>query len=466
MAPLNQRKQVIRSCKARGVTVHPAVLPALEEHVDNLTDVLDGLSLLPSFSNRITPEIWQAFVIETTQLAASDASTKEKTTCIEVISAYKTPKLVYDSRRKQYRVIEKQGPVLGCAIDKVRRWTLLLFVDEANMAFYQKVNMLLDRYQLIQQRVLRNEVFRPKSLHERPMQLTPVASLLGGKTTTSGQKNNHVLLLGVLVRTSETEFSLEDPTGQVRIDFSMAQQHNVSSVLVEHSILIVEGTFHDHVLRVEQIGQPLPESRKVSLKALQPHLSHPHYALPKGLPATVAVLFGSSNIDKVVSQARPDVLVVLLSVQDDLDSIPDDDHFVATKLVLVPPCQAAVWPMPPMSSKTTSNPCRIRLPQELVIWNAPMRQLWNEQAPRIGDQADWMTTPLDQGTLAPPATTPVHWNYAHAMSLYPIPDALVVVGTDPVTRTHGDCEILQLPQHDSDFYAMFDEEGWHLHSLD
>jgi hypothetical protein len=139
MAPLNQRKQVIRSCKARGVTVHPAVLPALEEHVDNLTDVLDGLSLLPSFSNRITPEIWQAFVIETTRLAASDASTKEKTTCIEVISAYKTPKLVYDSRRKQYRVIEKQGPVLGNAIDKVRRWTLLLFVDDAYTAFYSRL---------------------------------------------------------------------------------------------------------------------------------------------------------------------------------------------------------------------------------------------------------------------------------------------------------------------------------------
>jgi hypothetical protein len=291
------------------------------------------------------------------------------------------------------------------------------------------------------------------------MQLTPVASLLGGKMN---QKNNRALLLGVLVRTNETEFSLEDPTGQVCIDFSNAKL-NVSSVIVEHSILVVEGTFYDQVLRVEQIGQPLPESRETSLKALQPHLSHPHYAVPKRPPATVAVLFGSSNIDKVVGKARPDVLVVLLSVHDDPDSILDE---ASTNLVIVPSCQTAVWPVPPVSSKTTSNPCRIRLPHELVIWNAPMRQMWNEQALRIGDQKNWMTTPLDQGTLVPPATTPVHWNYAHSMSLYPIPDALVVVGTDTECWTHGDCEILQLQQRDGETYAMFDEEGWHLSSIE
>jgi DNA polymerase alpha/epsilon subunit B len=121
-----------------------------------------------------------------------------------------------------------------------------------------------------------------------------------------------------------------------------------------------------------------------------------------------------------------------------------------------------VWPIPPLSPKTTSNPCRIRIPQELVIWNAPMRQLWNEQALRIGDQANWITTPLDQGTLAPPASTPVHWNYASAMSLYPIPDALVVVGTDQAMLNHEDCQILQLPQHDSDEYAVLEEKGWRM----
>lgn len=318
----------------------------------------------------------------------------------------------------------------------------------------------MNRFQLIRQRVLRNDLFRPKNLHERPMEITPVASLLGGKKDRASLS----LLLGVLVRTSETTFALEDTTGQVALDFTHAEISD-GSVIVEHSILLVEGTFEDQLLYIHRLGQPVPESREESLKALGPQLSHSHYAVPKTLPATVAVLHGCSDIDKVLSKSRPDVLVVLLSPQDDLATIPDQSA-METKLVVVPTCQTAVWPMPPLSSKTSSNPCRIRVPHELVIWNAPMRQFWNEQSLRLGDQSSWITTPLHQGTLAPPATTPVHWNYAHAMSLYPVPDALVVVGGDTEIHSHGDCEILQMQQEEGGSYAVFDEDGWHLCSME
>ena len=121
----------------------------------------------------------------------------------------------------------------------------------------------MNRFQLIQQRVLRNELFRPKNLHDRPMELTPVASLLGGKKN----GNAFSLLLGVLVRTSETTFAIEDPTGQVALDFSHAKTSD-GSVIVEHSILLVEGTFQDQTLFIHRLGQPVPESREESLESL------------------------------------------------------------------------------------------------------------------------------------------------------------------------------------------------------
>ena len=116
MAPSNIRKQVIRSCRARGLTVHPNVLPDLEAYVEELPMILEQLKLMPSISNSITPEIWTEFIKEANEESADTLNKTE----VEVISAYQTPRLVFDTRRKQYRVIEKQRPVLGNAEDKVQ----------------------------------------------------------------------------------------------------------------------------------------------------------------------------------------------------------------------------------------------------------------------------------------------------------------------------------------------------------
>ena len=39
-------------------------------------------------------------------------------------------------------------------------------------------------------------------------------------------------------------------------------------------------------------------------------------------------------------------------------------------------------------------------------------------------------TLLDQGHLLPLAGAPIYWNYDHAMSLYPLPDTLVLGSSD------------------------------------
>lgn len=96
--------------------MHPNVLSDLEKLVDELPMILDQLKAMPSISNSITPELWEEFKVATVEACSSS----NKTGVLEVVSAFQTPKLVYDLRRKQYQVIEQQRPILGNAEDKVR----------------------------------------------------------------------------------------------------------------------------------------------------------------------------------------------------------------------------------------------------------------------------------------------------------------------------------------------------------
>jgi hypothetical protein len=102
-----------------------------------------------------------------------------------------------------------------------------------------------------------------------------------------------------------------------------------------------------------------------------------------------------------------------------------------------------------------SNPCRIRYgtngSKEMVIFRYDMLHLLQQHQIRLpfeeaDDDSDddditlaklqWrsphcclLKALLDQGTLMPvTSVVPVYWNYSHALSLYPLPDCLVVSG--------------------------------------
>ena len=83
--------------------------------------------------------------------------------------------------------------------------------------------MLLQRYNLIQQRILRQDIFQNKLsinnsstsshiLKNEQHKLTPIEGLLG----TNGYKT----LLGILVQIEQNQYYIEDPTGSVPIDLS------------------------------------------------------------------------------------------------------------------------------------------------------------------------------------------------------------------------------------------------------
>ena len=154
--------------------------------------------------------------------------------------------------------------------------------------------MFAQRYALIHQRLLRNELFRPQDLTRNSAQhkLTPIESLLG-KT-----QDQTLLLLGMLLQIEEGQWYLEDPTGQVPISFQSALAVD-GFFVTEQCVLLVEGYFHDGTFYVLRLGQPLLEDRDVSMAAIRQQVSHPAYAVSPS----------SSSLSSSVEQAPALVLL-------------------------------------------------------------------------------------------------------------------------------------------------------------
>ncbi|XP_026491869.2 DNA polymerase epsilon subunit 2 [Vanessa tameamea] len=98
----------------------------------------------------------------------------------------------------------------------------------------------------------------------------------------------------------------------------------------------------------------------------------------------------------------------------------------------------------------TTNPCRIQYcTQELVIIRQDLVTKMCRNSihfPDTGDIPDHLTkTLLSQCTLSPLSlgVQPVFWKHADALSLYPMPDLVVVADHfQPYTRTYQNCQVI------------------------
>ena len=95
---------------------------------------------------------------------------------LQLLNAYQMPRLEYDSMRKTFTLVNSKKSLIGEASDKV--------------------DMFAQRYALIHQRILRQDIFQPKLVGGGggTHVLTPVESLLGR----GGKK----FLLGMIVQVS------------------------------------------------------------------------------------------------------------------------------------------------------------------------------------------------------------------------------------------------------------------------
>lgn len=133
-----------------------------------------------------------------------DSSLNDTRRWIKIISAFEQHRPVYNINKKNFDIITSPPS---------------LFPPP-----YQRANILRDRYNIIYQRILRNEAFRiplqgSTSSHSsttRYYKLTSIANLLG-RTGTSH------LLLGLLSMSPAGDLSLTDPTGSIALDITHAR---------------------------------------------------------------------------------------------------------------------------------------------------------------------------------------------------------------------------------------------------
>jgi hypothetical protein len=150
------RKLIVRCCKARGWTVQPLALQCIDDYLandDSDTDrttavqrVIDMISpvMLKQISKRtITHGIVMEALIKqsndklpqqkslrnkSSSDRAHEISRERKTKVVStatdfyLVSAFDIPRLSYDETRRQFNVEEQPWPLLGAAEDKVRRY--------------------------------------------------------------------------------------------------------------------------------------------------------------------------------------------------------------------------------------------------------------------------------------------------------------------------------------------------------
>ncbi|KAL8874141.1 MAG: hypothetical protein Q9174_000479 [Haloplaca sp. 1 TL-2023] len=143
----------------------------------------------------------------------SSAHSKDPRSWLKVINAFEMPRFVYNASQKHFQAAGKRASILP---DPSRR-----------TALYR------DRYQLVHQRLLRNEAFqtltvaisRSKSsqrsssemvMPQQAYKLTPIANLLGRPGST------HVLL-GLLGTSPTGELMISDLTGSITLDLQHAR---------------------------------------------------------------------------------------------------------------------------------------------------------------------------------------------------------------------------------------------------
>ena len=120
MAEVLSRKKIVRACKSRGWMVHAAALTAMHEYfnatrVNSFEEVLEEMEFTTGKGEKLLTE---AMWLETIQ-SIYNPQKKNVTDNMEIINAMDTPRLVYDSMRKTFRVEEKRWSLLGDAADKV-----------------------------------------------------------------------------------------------------------------------------------------------------------------------------------------------------------------------------------------------------------------------------------------------------------------------------------------------------------
>jgi len=519
------RRRVTRAFKMRGLSIQSPALDAMmnvlqrdpsEEILHAVLDEIKERNMSsPDPSLVVTKQLLSNVVADMSR-DGGDVTDE----ALQLLNAFDTPRLRFDTMRRQFNLLSKDMEPKGRSLH-----------GEA----IHKVDMFQQRYALIQQRILRQDLFRPKLVTADGRHadgqtnvthaITPVESMLGR----SGVK----FLLGMIVQVEEGRYYLEDHTAQVPMDLSHASVLT-DGFITENCIVLVEGEMVDGVLQVHRMGNPIIESRldamdnigllnsdifgsMSSLSELEKLREQEFQHGPEGMfvilsdvhldrpvvmeklerlfegfqdmsPLPIFVFMGNFT-SKPLSAAR-DGTKSVIAYYEELANLICKFPTIANegRFVFVPgpndPGLGNVLPRPPIPNYFTgalrsklkhaifaSNPCRIRFfTKELVFCRqdiiGKLRQecltpsFAEETAGGIGHSNNdrlvqhTVKTILDQSHLCPLSlsSSPIYWQYDHALRLYPLPDAVIMGDRmEQYYQNYAECDAINPGPFSSDF---------------
>eukprot|EP00985_Skeletonema_marinoi_P005683 scaffold2468_cov133-Skeletonema_marinoi.AAC.5 len=270
---MSERKRLTRIFKMHGLSIQASALDTLLDVVQREAEVGRNKADVNNVIFNIIDEI------KDRRIQGGNGSGGRSSSVGNIVTSALLEDVVADFRRDAKDVSDEAVQLLDAFhmprldFDRMRKnFSLVQFGKEERTLYGEavaKVDMFNQRYALIQQRILRQDIFQPKLVTNRLARsaqnnggthtITPVESLLGR----SGRR----FLLGMIVQVEEGKYYLEDHTAQVPLNFSEASLLT-DGFVTENSVVLIEGEAIDGVLHVHNMGSPIVENRLDSIKAI------------------------------------------------------------------------------------------------------------------------------------------------------------------------------------------------------
>lgn len=217
------------------------VFDDLDEKNTKMIRNFRSLLFSDSVSRRVTVEI----VDEVVDASRGKVSVGDVT---EVIDAFSVPRVIYDAINKLFYRDTQPRHLFGDA--------------------QSKVQLYVDRFMMIQQRLRRHKLFRPtKWSHLMPNRSQEVAELTELKALL-GCVGERRYVMGFLTRQDEDRYYIEDLSARLPLDLDGAE--TTDGMFPENSIVVAEGDLTPSgKFRAFALGLPPAEPRADSLSALQ-----------------------------------------------------------------------------------------------------------------------------------------------------------------------------------------------------
>ena len=195
-------------------------------------------------SSQANPSLYESQSGDTTPVTGTlthhGSSAIDPIQFFSVVDAFTQPKYFYNASTKTFQLGGKPSIIA---------------------APNEKATLFRERYHIILQRLLRNDLFMSYPTHALPTHQT--AGKISSIKNLLGRRNQHFLLFGLLTRSPSGALSLSDPDASITLDLTDAV--SAGGIFAPGVFVLVDGKYTDkNIFRAHTIVLPPSERREIS----------------------------------------------------------------------------------------------------------------------------------------------------------------------------------------------------------